>query len=294
MYSEFGPTEMYQDFDNDVSDNDVSDNVACTKSDPGCSNPTQLPACAANVTSVSQSMCEQADVMPKVIESSCPTVKIPVVIAEANITIPVEAVIRLEGRALEVKRIKKIVYLTQCHLLPFSTDKSHPCTGIVFISGFVRKNIEYATRECMSSGVESGRINHTTVEVPFRCTTRVRFLSKPVFEANFNQQEIEFFEDTLSSCNPCADAVIGRNPCEQDFFQVEMFNEKPFCELVKAVISEADIHRDATPVGCENPTEQTFCSLTEKMVINLTVKILQNQQVKITSLGPVPPPKKEC
>ena len=40
-------------------------------------------------------------------------VKIPVVLAETNITIPVEATITLDQVAMEIKRIKKNVFLTQ-------------------------------------------------------------------------------------------------------------------------------------------------------------------------------------
>ena len=31
-------------------------------------------------------------------------------------------------------------------------------------------------------------------------------------------------------------------------------------------------------MNCENPTEQKFMKITEKVVVNLTLKVLQNQQ----------------
>ena len=47
-------------------------------------------------------------------------------------------------------------------------------------------------------------------------------------------------------CDVCADPIIGRNPCDQNFSFTEFFNEKPFTELVKANVTEIDIHGDTT------------------------------------------------
>ena len=44
--------------------------------------------------------------------------KVPVLLAEIRVTIPVVSEIKLEDNAIEIKRIKKNVYLTQCHLIP--------------------------------------------------------------------------------------------------------------------------------------------------------------------------------
>ena len=61
----------------------------------------------------------------------------------------------------EIKRITKNVYLTQCKLLPRSGKIGKDGTlisGKLFISGFVRKNIEYATADCVDKDGISGRI----------------------------------------------------------------------------------------------------------------------------------------
>ena len=213
-------------------------------------------------------------------------VKIPVVLAETNITIPVEATITLDQVAMEIKRIKKNVFLTQSRLIPFSQD-SHTGTGILFIAGFVRKNIEYATQTCpVGTSVNvCGDIRHCTVEVPFNFTTRVTFLRPPVFTENTTPSELEFFTDKIQGCDVCADPVLGRNPCDQSFFSTEFFNEKPYVELVRADITEIDIHTNPTS-NCQTPSEQTFTQLTEKIVINLTLKVLQNQQVRVAAICP--------
>lgn len=234
-------------------------------------------------------MCDQSRVKPNVIPDGDTFVKIPVILAETNITIPVEATITLDKEAIEIKRIKKNVYLTQCRLIPFSQDKKSD-TGILYISGFVKKNIEYATEKCVSSDKKNicGDIRHCTVKVPFNCTTRIKFIRKPSFCSNPNSQELQYFTDNLKSCDVCADPIIGRNPCDQNFTTTEIFNEKPFCELVKSCITEVDIHKCPIPVNgklYESPMEQEFRTFTEKIVIDLTLKVLQKQQVRIDSLG---------
>lgn len=239
----------------------------------------------AEVKSIPQSLTEQTPVAPIVIAPGPAVVKIPVVLAEVNITIPVEATIKLDKEALEIKRIRKNVYLTQSRIIPFSQDDQFG-TGILFIAGFIRKNIEYATKTCRKYGSPNicGDIRHCTVEVPFNFTTRITFLRPPVFLANFAPVEVEFFSDKNKSCDHCADPVIGRNVCDQGFFNTEFFNEKPFTELVRADIAEVDIHTDPYK-DCELPTEQLFTKLTEKVVVNLTLKVLQNQQVRVTALA---------
>ena len=237
----------------------------------------------ATVTTQVQSLTEQLPVTPIVIAPGPAFVKIPVVLAEVNITIPVEATITLDQPAIEIKRIRKNVYLTQSRIIPFSQDDQFN-TGILFIAGFIRKNIEYATKTCRTAGTPNvcGDIRHCTVEVPFNFTTRIAFLRPPIFIENSIPSELEFFTDKLQSCDACSDPVIGRNPCDQSFFYTEFFNEKPFTELVRADIAEVDIHTNPT-LSCTVPTEQIFTQLTEKVVVNLTLKVLQKQQVEITA-----------
>ena len=242
------------------------------------------PMSCADVKTQVQSLTEQVAVAPAVIAAGNTVVKIPIVLAEINVTIPVEATIKLDQEAIEIKRIRKNVYLTQSRIIPFSQD-NRPGTGILFIEGFIRKNIEYATKKCHSYGSPNvcGDIRHCTVEVPFNFTTRITFIRQPIFVENTIPSELEFFTDKLHSCDDCADSVIGRNPCDQSFFFTEYFNEKPFTELIRADIAEVDIN--ASPEwNCNTPTEQKFTRVTEKVVVNLTLKVLQKQQVRIAAL----------
>ena len=64
--------------------------------------------------------------------------KLPRVLSEFVIQIDSESKIRLNEPAYEIKRIEKQIFLQQCRYIPI--------TNKVFIEGYIRKNIEYATK----------------------------------------------------------------------------------------------------------------------------------------------------
>jgi hypothetical protein len=277
MIKENGSKENILGYVQETADSTCS----CSQSKPQC----EESACSGKVVKAeTEPGCVNTPVIPNTIEAGLFVAKIPVVLAEAKITIPIMAELKLEERALEIKRIKKNVYVTQCHLLP--TD---PCdsTGTLFIEGFIRKNVEYATEECSSDGVICGRLKHCTFKVPFKCTTTVCFFKKPVlrgpiFTPNPPTTETEIFEDMLRDCDVCNEPIIGNDPCQQNFKNTEFFNEPVFCELVKATFNEVDIHKHPR-TSCDDPVEQTFCKITEKVLLTLKIKVLQKQQVGLNA-----------
>lgn len=196
--------------------------------------------------------------------NTCPPIyphyKVPVVIAEFTVQIDSESKIKLAEPAIEIKRIKKNVFLTQCRLLGK--------TGKVFISGFVRKNIEYATVGSYSNSALCGDIRHTTVHVPFQCVTELKDMRTPQLQYNPSVKEIIYWDEKN----------MGRCMKETDMASEEFFNEKVFCELVHASIHEADIIEDSEKLHYL-PVEHVFQNFIEKEVICLTIKLLQNQQV---------------
>ena len=208
------------------------------------------------------------------------TVKIPVVLTECNITINVQSSLKLEDTVLEIKHIRKNAYLNQCKLIP-NSENDKPNTGILFLAGFIRKNIEYSTKEHNDKGVLNGKLKHATVNVPFKCTTRVTFNTPPKFKATTPQDEVEILQTNIEVCNPCEEEITGRDIREQNFRLIEFFNEKVFCELISAEFVESDILENPTNKECKSPLEQTFHEITEKVVLFLTIKLLQNQNVII-------------
>jgi hypothetical protein len=203
-------------------------------------------------------------------------VKIPVVLAQTEIQIDVEAELKLKEPFYEIKRIKKNVYLTQCTLLPRSGKIVDGVleTEKLFISGFVRKNIEYATADCTGTKGVSGRISHTTIDTKFTAVTEVQYVVPPIVNTHGVQTEIDLLSG--STCHDCKDISMGKSLCELSFEESTIFTEKPYCELESVRIFEADLNRD--PI--KHPAK-LYNKIIEKMVIYVTIKVLQLQQVNI-------------
>lgn len=242
------------------------------------------PNCNAAVKSRTLTECSGQNVTPMGISGPL-VAKIPVVIAEKIVQIDTEADIMLEEPAFEIKRIKKDLFLTQCKLIPRAglIENGIPRTGKLFLSGFVRKNIEYATVKCVGTKTVSGDIRHTTVDVPFECVTVVEYDVPPIINTRGISREIDLLcssENDSCCCAHNCDELLGKFQCEQFFEDVNHFNEKPFCELEDVRIFEADINKfPCNDHKCGNVP--TFQKIVEKMVIYARIKVLQLQQVNI-------------
>jgi hypothetical protein len=220
-----------------------------------CENSCRKDECRGKVfESLTLNECESEDYF------DFPKYKVPVVISEFSVQIDTESKIKLPEEAIELKRIKKNVFLTQCRLIP-GTKK-------VFLKGFTRKNIEYATKDCISKDGICGDIKHVTVHVPFHCIAELKCMRHPKFHVNPPAKEVVYFDEK----------TLGRNMKETDLFSEEWFNEKVYCELVSAKIFEADIVEEEKKIDCM-PGEHLFDTFIEKEVLILTLKLLQKQQV---------------
>ena len=211
--------------------------------------------------------------------------KIPVVLAELSVRFNVRALIDLPEPAIEIKNIKKRIKVTQCMLIQD--------TNILFIKGFVRKNIDYSTRSCSNYSGVCGDIRHCTVDVPFECTTVVTFNgTAPAPLIPNTASEFEYFRTNhLPNSFAEKDKLLSGDLSEFNQIGTEFFNELPFCELISSRIVEFDeyLHRERPhnihlPVG-----EKLFTKIEEKMVVILTLKILQNRQVAIGATSAVRP-----
>lgn len=203
-------------------------------------------------------------------------IKVPIVLAEPTVQVCVEADIILEEAALEIKRVLKDVFLEQCQLVPTSAARQFK----LFIGGTIRKNIEYSTIDTVNGTSVCGDIRHTTVHVPWECCTEITFpvgARLPILVAD-EEQRFEFLDK--KGKQPQIEKRLFRN--------FKFFNEQPFCELVQVFFHELDFGRDLMRV---NEFENSFQRLREKIVMNLTLKVLQVQQVASPSLpSPSPTP----
>lgn len=192
--------------------------------------------------------------------------KIPVVIAEANVQVYVESMVKLEEPALEIARSRKNLYLTQYDLMHGDNN-----SGKLLLSGYVRNNIEYSTAKVLGNSSVSGYLSHTTVNIPFKCFAKIDFTIPP--ESNTNDAMVETMEAN--------DGVLGANRQVQGFVNSERFNEKIYCELTESRIHDTSVKQDARPLAESDSDESTFQSFRETMVIELRLRLLQNQHVEI-------------
>lgn len=239
--------------------------------------------------------------VPPTITTGRTFIKVPVVLTERQVEINVDATIKFPRPVLEIKDVKKRLKLTQCRLVPPVGPLGPTSVFKLFLKGFVRKNIQFAspvsgTRTSVSSNLQS-----LTLDIPFSCVTPIpigELLALPVFETN-SRTEFEFFTSTpLPVGFPAKETLLAGDLSEFNQMSTEFFNELPFCELIRADFTEFDEALDRTMGvvnftsfgGCNSaPFEEgTFTTVEEKMVIQLTLKVLQNQQLNVTSSSPSP------
>ncbi len=205
------------------------------------------------------------------------TIKVPVVLAEPTLQIDVDTIIHLPERAIEIKRVEKRLKLTQCLVLQ-DTNK-------LFVKGYVRKNIEFATAKPPFTPKQiHGEIKDTVVDIAFSTIVPIVFDLAPLAPLNFNAvQNFEFLRSqALPAKFPAKDMLESGDLSEINQINTEFFNELPFCELVSSRIVEYDEYLNRESLGdCAPFEEMTFDMIEEKMVIFITLKILQVQQVTV-------------
>ncbi len=201
-----------------------------------------------------------------------PIIKAPAVLAKTTIQIVVEANIPLNPPAVEIKRISKDVFITQCKLVPSDFGKEI-CPGVftvkrakLFIEGYIRKDIEYATADC------NGVIRDRIATVPFSGFADLKgddFLLYPILGESSGSKSR--FIDPKNSEIPRLDKYFFENSV--------YYNEQPYCELISANFFELDFSPHPTNAG------NMFDSLREKIVLDLTLEVLQLRQVRVDSVG---------
>jgi hypothetical protein len=210
-------------------------------------------------------------------------VKVPVLLQEVSVQIPLRAKIKFCDPVLEIKKIKKRVKVTQCRLIqPRSTRGPR---GKLFLSGFVRKNIQYATPWDADKDEVFSRLRSLTVDIPFDCVVDIdEFLTPPVGPFFNVRREFDFLVNKpLPSGFPEKDELMSTDLSQFHQQSTEFFNEIVFCELVRSEITEWDEATNRKPLKKGPFEEGTFTELVEKMVLDLTLKVLQNQQVRVQS-----------
>lgn len=132
----------------------------------------------------------------------------------------------------------------------------------LFVEGYIRKNIEYASEEC--NGTLYDRIANVNFS-GFADLTGGDFLTQPLIAAS---------SDTTSHFINPKNGDLPR--LDKYFFENSVFyNEQPYCELIRADFYELDFS------PCPTDLNAAFDTLREKIVLDLTLKVLQVQQVQV-------------
>ncbi len=292
--------------------------------------------------STSTNICKAEIVTPSTTPARDTIVKVPVLLQEFSIQVPMHAKITFpeNEEVLEIKQIKKRVYTTQCRLIQ---PHGNTCSGNLFLSGFVRKNIQYAANPVQDCEKEIlSTIRSLTVDVPFDCVVQIEsFLRPPVGPFLDSRDEFGYLvSKPLGKGYPEKDRMMSTDLSQYHQISTEHYNEMPYCDLIKADITEFDESLDRVPFTkkipneevcritkctkchkkkclwcmgeddrkrcskcnkrkrrkCENCTQCTckkchhspvltegvFTELSEKMILDLTLKLLQKQQVKLS------------
>uniref|UniRef100_A0A7U3YIR0 DUF7852 domain-containing protein n=1 Tax=Geobacillus sp. (strain Y4.1MC1) TaxID=581103 RepID=A0A7U3YIR0_GEOS0 len=231
---------------------------------------------ACPVTSTEQTPLSNDDVKQALVkEDDKVTLKVPVVLAERTIQVVVESDISLDPPATEIKRVTKNVFLEQVKLVPVEFDRIHKTDFFevkrakLFVSGFIRKDIEYASSEC------NGALQDRIANIPFSGFTELKehdFLTKPIIGISGDSKA--FFLNEKNDLVPRLDKYFFQN--------LVKYNEQPYGELVAANFYELDF--SPTRVS----PEEEFDTLREKIVLDLTIKVLQIRQAKVKASTIVP------
>lgn len=206
--------------------------------------------------------------------------KVPVVLAEPSLQVHTLHKTCFPEAVLEIKDVKKQLVLTQCRLL-LPTNK-------LFIKGYVRKNIQYAAmrEQSATSTTVSSDLHSHTEHIPFDLITEINhFIVKPVMPRTNNRNEFDFYvTKPLPSGYPEKDELQSSDLSQFHQASSEYYNELPYCELVSSKIIEwveASNRSSLESSGLLN--EGTFTETEDKLVIDFTIKILQNQQIFVSS-----------
>lgn len=194
-----------------------------------------------------------------------------------TVSIPAESFIILPEQVLEIKSISKNLKLTQCRFFnaipPIAAGKPAD-TPKLFLGGFVRKDIQYASATRSTSSTVEGEIKDFVVDIPISGV--VDLGSQPAVPAlRFDQQQVYQYLKTLPLPSGFAgkDKLLTGDLSEFNVISNKFLNKLPACELVYFQINEMNDALDRVPLPGGPFEEGIFRTLQEKMVIVIQVSL---------------------
>ncbi|MGP4076417.1 CsxC family protein [Halobacillus sp. K22] len=244
-------------------------------------------------TSASIEQCMNEDTDTPVTPAGTRLVRIPVNLGNFNVTTNMVANIEFPHPVLEIKDIKKRVVILQCRLMTRTStggdDQFAAGPFPLFIKGYVRKNIQYAS-PCFNKSGEcvSSKLKSLTVKIPFECMTSVTLESPVQLPVTNTRSEFDFFRaQDLGKGYPEKDQFLSSDISQFHQTSTAAYNALPYCELLAHEIIEWDEATDRRSHHYDydhSPVDEGyFHHVVEKMMVTFTVSVLQEQQVRITA-----------
>lgn len=199
-------------------------------------------------------------------------VKVPVVLAELTLQLDIDATVDLPVVVSEIIDIKNNIKIHKCQLIP-RTNK-------LFIKGGLSQSIEYkVTRSIYDGKFES--LNQCKVDIPFGCTTSIYYNGgEPLDPVPNDTETFEYNNQSIYGIGCKTNEVL--ESLEQNRISTENFNDLPYCELTSSKVVEYDRY-----LNCGNNTSKgkSIKGIEENIVIYLTIKILQSQQIEVSPMA---------
>ncbi|PFA67801.1 DUF3794 domain-containing protein [Bacillus sp. AFS015802] len=248
--------------------------------------------------SASVEQCGNTDSQPVVVPGGeTRTISVPVTLAQREVNSHLVANIHFPDPVLEIKDIKKRVEIVQCRLMTETrTNGAFSAAGAtypLFLKGWVRKNIQYASPchdsdgQCVSSEIKS-----LTTRIPFECMTSITLDAPVQLPETNNRSEFDFFRaQDLGKGFPEKDKFLSSDLSQFHQSSTQFYNRLPFCEIVSSKIIEWDEATDRKLFGDNPDSEGYFSHMIEKMNLRFTVRVLQEQLITVdTAFAPTDSP----
>ncbi|WP_202412543.1 CsxC family protein [Halobacillus litoralis] len=189
-----------------------------------------------------------------------------VILGDVLIQSLTEADFELPSYARAIKNIEKNVSLTQCKAIPVV---GNPEYVKLFVEGVVHKNIQY-----VEDGY--GYVKDYSIDIPFKAYDQVQLANEVQYPFDFEYS----VKDNVLQRRQLAKDGMGADRCEFGSFTFEIYNQPIECKLIASAVNQWDMVHHFDNWG-------RFNKVTEKMDINLVIKLTQKQQD--LELPPLPP-----
>ncbi len=201
---------------------------------------------------------------------------VPVVLAQFELQMNIISNNKLPENVIEIKNVDNNIKITQCILLQ--------TTDVLFVKGYVRKNIEYTTSACSKAEGVCGDIKQCIIDIPFKCSTSVEFNGTepakiiPNIKVEFEYHKVYDLPNQFAE----KDELMSSDFSEYNQESTEYFNRLPYCNLISAKVVEANeyINRYRRNKGLTFE-EKEFDEIEQKMVVYIKLELLQERNVLI-------------